>query len=122
MDRSDLAERMKGYEKRNRYYLQRRMPVILRLDMRAGHSFTKGFKRPFDEVFIKSMQNTAKYLCENIQNCKLSYQQSDEITLLRRSRPFTTTAAAVSSHELSIASILISFFVSVFSVILLHQS
>lgn len=82
MDRSDLAKRMKGYEKRNRYYLQRRMPVILRLDMRAGHSFTKGFKRPFDEVFIKSMQNTAKYLCENIQNCKLSYQQSDEITLL----------------------------------------
>lgn len=82
MDRSDLAERMKGYEKRNRYYLQRRMPVILRLDMRAGHSFTKEFKRPFDEVFIKSMQNTAKYLCENIQNCKLSYQQSDEITLL----------------------------------------
>lgn len=82
MDRSDLAERMKGYEKRNRYYLQRRMPVILRLDMRAGHSFTKGFKRPFDEVFIKSMQETAKYLCENIQNCKVSYQQSDEITLL----------------------------------------
>jgi tRNA(His) 5'-end guanylyltransferase len=82
MDRSNLAERMKGYEKRNRYYLQRRMPVILRLDMRAGHSFTKGFKRPFDEVFIKSMQETAKYLCENIQNCKISYQQSDEITLL----------------------------------------
>lgn len=82
MDRSDLAERMKGYEKRNRYYLQRRMPVILRLDMRAGHSFTKGFERPFDEIFITSMQETAKYLCENIQNCKLSYQQSDEITLL----------------------------------------
>lgn len=82
MDRSDLAERMKGYEKRNRYYLQRRMPVILRLDMRAGHSFTKGFERPFDEVFIKTIQKTAKYLCENIQNCKLSYQQSDEITLL----------------------------------------
>lgn len=82
MDTSDLTERMKGYEKRNRYYLQRRMPVILRLDMRAGHSFTKGFERPFDEVFIKTIQETAKYLCENIQNCKLSYQQSDEITLL----------------------------------------
>ena len=82
MDTSDLAKRMKDYEKRNRYYLQPRMPVILRLDMRAGHSFTKGFERPFDEVFIKSMQETAKYLCENIQNCKLSYQQSDEITLL----------------------------------------
>lgn len=82
MDRSDLAKRMKGYEERNRYYLKRRKPVIIRLDMRAGHTFTKGFKRPFDEIFIKSMQETAKYLCENIQNCKLSYQQSDEITLL----------------------------------------
>lgn len=78
----DLGNRMKEYEQRNRYYLQRRIPVILRLDMRSGHSFTKGFERPFDEVFIKSMQETAKYLCENIQNCKLSYQQSDEITLV----------------------------------------
>jgi tRNA(His) 5'-end guanylyltransferase len=82
MDRSDLANRMKDYEKRNRYYLQRRMPVIIRLDMRAGHTFTKGFKRPFDEVFMKSMQETAKYLCENIQNTKIAYTQSDEITLV----------------------------------------
>lgn len=82
MDRSDLANRMKYYEKRNRYYLQRKIPVIVRLDMRSGHSFTKGFNRPFDEVFIKTMQQTAKYLCENTQNCKFSYQQSDEITLV----------------------------------------
>lgn len=82
MVRDDLGNRMKEYESRNRYYLQRRTPVICRLDMRAGHSFTKGFKRPFDDVFIKSMQETAKYLCENVQGCKMSYQQSDEITLL----------------------------------------
>lgn len=78
----DLGTRMKEYERRNRYYLQRRMPVIIRLDMRAGHSFTKGFQRPFDNVFVKAMQETAKYLCENVQNCKLAYVQSDEITLL----------------------------------------
>lgn len=82
MDTSDLAKRMKDYERRNRYYLQRRMPVILRLDMRSGHSFTRGFQRPFDEIFIKAMQETAKYLCENMQNVKCSYQQSDEITLV----------------------------------------
>jgi tRNA(His) 5'-end guanylyltransferase len=82
MVRDDLGTRMKEYEKRNRYYLQRRTPVIIRLDMKAGHAFTKGFQRPFDELFIKSMQETAKYLCENVQNCKLSYQQSDEITLV----------------------------------------
>ena len=82
MDRSDLANRMKEYEKRNRYYLQRRIPVLIRLDMRAGHTFTKGFQRPFDEIFMKSMQETAKYLCENIQNVKIAYIQSDEITLV----------------------------------------
>ena len=82
MDSSDLASRMKNYEQRNRYYLQKRMPVIIRLDMRSGHSFCRGFQRPFDGLFIKSMQDTAKYLCENIMNVKMSYQQSDEISLV----------------------------------------
>lgn len=79
---NDLGKRMKEYEERNRMYLQRRIPVLIRVDMRAGHTFLRGFTTPFDDIFMKSMQETAKYLCENIQNCKLSYQQSDEITLL----------------------------------------
>lgn len=80
--RDDLGNRMKEYESRNRYFLQKRIPVVIRLDMRAGHTFTRGFERPFDDIFISAMQKTAKYLCENIQGCKLSYQQSDEITLV----------------------------------------
>lgn len=80
--RDDLGNRMKEYESRNRYFLQKRIPVVIRLDMRAGHTYTRGFGRPFDDIFIAAMQNTAKYLCENIQNVKLSYQQSDEITLV----------------------------------------
>ena len=50
--------------------------------MRSGHSFTRGFQRPFDNIFIESMQETAKYLCENVQGTIISYQQSDEISLL----------------------------------------
>lgn len=60
--RDDLGKRMKEYETRNRHYLQKRIPVIIRLDMRSGHTFTKEFERPFDEVFISAMQKTAKYL------------------------------------------------------------
>lgn len=82
MDNSDLAKRMKEYESVSKTKLIRRMPVLIRIDGRAFHTFTKGFKRPFDEVLIKSMQDTMKYLCENIQNCVLGYHQSDEITLL----------------------------------------
>ena len=82
MDTSDLAKRMKDYEMRDRYFLQKRIPVAIRVDMRAGHTFTRGFKRPFDDIFMKSMQETAKYMCENIQGAKLAYVQSDEITII----------------------------------------
>ena len=82
MDTSDLANRMKEYEKRNQYYLQKRTPVAIRVDGRSFHTFTKGFKRPFDDILMKSMQETAKYMCENIQGAKLSYVQSDEITII----------------------------------------
>ena len=82
MDTSDLAKRMKDYEMRDRYFLQKRIPVAIRVDMRAGHTFTKGFERPFDKVFMKSMQETAKYMCENIQGAKIAYVQSDEITII----------------------------------------
>ena len=82
-DKTTLGNRMKEYyENPYRFYLPRRSPMIIRLDMRAGHSFTKGFQRPFDDIFIESIQETAKYLCENIENVKCSYQQSDEISLL----------------------------------------
>ena len=82
MDTSDLANRMKEYEKRNQYYLQKKTPVAIRVDGRSFHTFTKGFKRPFDDILMKSMQETAKYMCENIQGAKFAYVQSDEITII----------------------------------------
>ena len=77
-----LGDRMKDYESRNQYFLQRRTPVCIRVDMRAGHTFTKGFARPFDEVFGNAMMKTMKYCAENIENCAFSYCQSDEITFI----------------------------------------
>ena len=59
-----------------------RCPVAIRLDGRVFHTFTKGFQKPFDEILMKSMQETMQYLCENIQDCVFGYTQSDEITLI----------------------------------------
>ena len=79
----ELGTRMKVfYEQVPKTRLVRRMPVAIRIDGKAFHTFTRGFKRPFDEVLIQSMQKTMKYLCENIQGCVLGYAQSDEITLI----------------------------------------
>lgn len=81
--RDDLGVRMKTfYEQIPKTKLMRRCPVALRIDGKAFHTFTRGFQKPFDEVLIKSMQETMKYLCENIQGCVLGYTQSDEITLI----------------------------------------
>lgn len=94
MDRTTLGDRMKNnYENITRYYLTRRMPVIIRLDMKAGHTFTRGMKKPFDDIFVKTMQDTMKYLCENIQGCVLGYTQSDEISLLLTDYAELTTDA-----------------------------
>ena len=82
MIKDSLGDRMKAYEAVSKTRLVRRMPVIIRLDGKAFHTFTRGFRKPFDELLNKTMQETMKYLCENIQGCVLGYTQSDEITLV----------------------------------------
>lgn len=79
----ELGKRIKTYyEQIPKTRLMRRTPVAIRIDGKAFHTFTRGFQKPFDDVLSKAMQETMKYLCENIQGCVLGYTQSDEITLI----------------------------------------
>lgn len=81
--KDNLGNRMKeNYENRSKTYLTRRTPVIIRLDGKAFHTFTRGFTRPFDANLSDAMIETMQHLCENIQGCVLGYTQSDEITLV----------------------------------------
>ncbi|MDY4743090.1 MAG: tRNA(His) guanylyltransferase Thg1 family protein [Lachnospira sp.] len=80
---NELGNRMKEYyESIPKTKLMRRTPVAIRIDGKTFHTFTRGFQKPFDKVLIKSIQETMKYLCENIQNCVLGFTESDEITLI----------------------------------------
>ena len=62
------------------------MPNSYVLAMVDGHCFSKmiknKFEKPFDDTFINMMNETAKYLCENVQGAKFAYTQSDEISIL----------------------------------------
>ena len=79
----ELGTRMKtNYEEIPKIKLMRRTPVIIRIDGKAFHTFTRGFEKPFDKILTKAMQETTKYLCENIQGCVFGYTQSDEISLV----------------------------------------
>lgn len=77
-----LGDRMKAYENESRIYLERKTPVIIRVDGKAFHTFTRGFEKPFDDILEKAMKDTMIYLCENIQGAVLGYTQSDEITIV----------------------------------------
>lgn len=89
MDKTGLGDRMKGYEGVTRTRLVRRMPVMIRVDGKAFHTFTKhslivGDSKPFSQIMHDVMSATALALCENIQNVKFAYMQSDEISLYLR--------------------------------------
>lgn len=89
-----LGDRMKeNYENAYRMHLTRRTPAIIRIDGKAFHTFTRGLAKPYDLIFKNVMWLTAKYLCENIQNARLAYVQSDEISILMIDyNKFTTSA------------------------------
>jgi tRNA(His) 5'-end guanylyltransferase len=78
-----LGDRMKEfYENRYRILLPRRLPLIIRIDGKSFHSFTKGFKKPYDLIIRDCMSETAVELCSQIQGAKIAYVQSDEISIL----------------------------------------
>jgi tRNA(His) 5'-end guanylyltransferase len=81
--KDSLGDRMKErYEDRSRFFLPRRSPVIIRVDGKAFHTFTRGMKRPFDANFMKAMDNTCVALTKEIQGSVCGFVQSDEISVL----------------------------------------
>lgn len=83
MDKTSIGDRMKdNYEKRNRTFLTRRTPVIIRLDGVCFHTYTKGFEKPFSDNLKNAMVKTTQALCDQIMGAVVGYTQSDEISIL----------------------------------------
>lgn len=76
-----LGNRQKAFEsaEANRR-LMAGIPVLVRLDGRAFHTFTRGLDQPYDERFRRAMAETAKYLVAQ-SHASIGYTQSDEISL-----------------------------------------
>jgi len=54
-----LGDRIKRYEAATRYLATQRMPLIVRVDGRAFHAFTRGMNRPFDKPLMTAMVEAA---------------------------------------------------------------
>lgn len=76
----ELGDRHKKFEAMTESKLMPGLPVIIRLDGRAFHTFTKGMKRPYDPTMSYCMIDTTKYLVHHL-GANFGYCQSDEITL-----------------------------------------
>jgi tRNA(His) guanylyltransferase len=82
-EKNALTTRMKeNYELRCRHGFPRRTHVIVRVDGRAFHTWTRGLRKPYDPDFMACMDAAALALCKEASGCKLGYVQSDEISLL----------------------------------------
>ena len=78
-----LADRMNYYRGLTDYKLMPKSYVLVFLDGRSfSHNIKNKFEKPFDDRFINAMNETAKYLCQNVSGCKMAYTQSDEISLV----------------------------------------
>ena len=76
-----LGDKHKKYEQLNKAFFMPNLPIMVRVDGRAFHTFTKGLNRPFDVRLTMCMHETAKTLLDKF-NGYISYVQSDEISLI----------------------------------------
>lgn len=79
-----IGDRMKGYENVTRNYLYRRTPVIIRLNGKAFHTFTRGMEKPFSPQMANLMRIVCTNLLAEIQGAEIAYTQSDEISIFLR--------------------------------------
>lgn len=105
--KESLGDRMKRYESTTTdFVLSKDLPVYIRLDMRAGHTFCRGLVKPFDVDYSSTMRETTKYLVEKT-GAILGYTQSDEISLVYENPskiPFETRLFKLESVIASMAS------------------
>ena len=82
MKGDSLGDRMKDYEQRAFRLLVRRVHILLRIDGKAFHTWTKGLVRPFDSNLKKCMNYAMIKTCSEIEGARFGYCQSDEISIL----------------------------------------
>ena len=79
--KDSLGYRMKRYEDVPRISLTPRMPMLLRIDGRAFHTYTRAFDRPWDLSIRDAMTAIATALMHEVSGAKIAYLQSDEVSV-----------------------------------------
>ena len=115
-DKTSLGDRIKNnYENSSRITLPGRLPIIVRLDGSHFHTYTKKFDRPFDIKIRDAFIAASKALFAEVQGLKITYQQSDELTLLLTNYDTLTTTGWFDNNLQKIVSVSASIVTAAFN-------
>lgn len=114
-DKDSLGSRMKRYEEVSKSILPIRSYVIIRIDGCHFHTYTKGFRKPFDNGILNAMRKATEYVANNIQGCKFAYTQSDEASFLLTDFEELNTSAWFDNQVQKIVSVSASLFTAKFN-------
>ena len=79
----DIEKRFRRYESVSHHSLITRIPVIIRLDGNAFHTFTKKYwGKSYSEEFAVLMARTTRNVMYKMSGAKFAYIQSDEVSIL----------------------------------------
>lgn len=108
-DRTALGDRMKAYEAPSTIRQAfKGQPLVVRLDGKSFHTYTKGLKRPYDERLSNLMVSTMVALVDRF-GANVGYVQSDEITLVWLTTPDGTVELPFSGRFQKLESVLAGF-------------
>jgi tRNA(His) 5'-end guanylyltransferase len=110
-----IGDRMKGYENCYRLYIPRKSFVIIRIDGKAFHAYTRGCEKPFDKELNNIFCRATLAACEQIQNVKFAYHQSDEISFVLTDFENIKTDAWFGNNIQKMTSVAASIFTAEFN-------
>jgi len=118
MKSDNLGDRMKKYESVAKYRLLDKTPVILRIDGKAFHTFTRGMSKPYDEILIEAMVLAGEYTSKEMMGFVLGYHQSDEFSFYINNTKKITSESWFDNEIQKLCSVTASLFTSNFNKIL----
>jgi tRNA(His) 5'-end guanylyltransferase len=114
--KDDLGRRMKrDYEDALRVFLPRRTFVVVRIDGRAFHQFTRDLERPYSRVLADALDQAALALCQEMIGCRFAYGQSDEYSFLLTDFEREDSALWFDGNMQKIVSVSASIFTGAFN-------
>lgn len=109
MQFKNLEDKCLYYRSMSDYKLLPNSYVLVMCDGRSfSHMVKNKFQKPFDDNFISMMNETAAYVCKNVQGCKFAYVQSDEMSFVLTDFDTPTTDAFFGNRLCKMQSIIAS--------------